>query len=100
MGVKSELIVTDELEKKLQNEILSTEGYGDILEKGAEVIKKWEQELTEFLSEIHFLGEGKEEGKVLQRYYGMSNKLVKHQEPKELLSGKQKKFCFGFVSLF
>lgn len=42
MGVKSELIVTDELEKKLQNEILSTEGYGDILEKGAEVIKKWE----------------------------------------------------------
>lgn len=43
MGVKSELIVTDELEKKLQNEILSTEGYGDILEKGAEVIKKWEE---------------------------------------------------------
>lgn len=43
MGVKSELIVTDELEKKLQNEILSTEGYGDILEKGAKVIKKWEE---------------------------------------------------------
>ena len=40
---KSELIVTDELEKKLQNEMLSTEGYGDMLEKGAEVIKKWEE---------------------------------------------------------
>ena len=42
MGVKSELIVTDELEKKLQNEMLSTEGYGDMLEKGAKVIKNWE----------------------------------------------------------
>ena len=42
MGAKSELIVTDELEKKLQNEMLSTEGYGDMLEKGAKVIKNWE----------------------------------------------------------
>ena len=30
----------------------------------------------------------------------MSNKLVKHQEPKEILTGNQKKICFGFVSLF
>ena len=43
MGVKSELIVTDELEKKLQNEMLSTEGYGDMLEKGAKVIINWEE---------------------------------------------------------
>lgn len=43
MGVKSELIVTDEIEEKLQREMLSTEGYSDLLEKGAEVIKKWKE---------------------------------------------------------
>ena len=41
MGVQSELIVTDEIEKKLQSEMLATKGYSDLLEKGAEVIKRW-----------------------------------------------------------
>lgn len=42
MGIENEFVVTDDVEKKLQSEILSTEGYSKFLEKGAEVIKKWE----------------------------------------------------------
>lgn len=41
MGMENELVVTDEMEKKLQGEIVSTEGYSELLEKGAEVIKRW-----------------------------------------------------------
>lgn len=41
MGMENEFVVTDEIEKKLQGEILSTEGYSELLEKGAEVIKRW-----------------------------------------------------------
>lgn len=41
MGMENEFVVTDEMEKKLQEEILSTEGYSELLEKGAEVIKRW-----------------------------------------------------------
>ena len=41
MGMENKFVVTDEMEKKLQGEILSTEGYSEFLEKGAEVIKRW-----------------------------------------------------------
>lgn len=41
MGMENKFVVTDEMEKKLQGEILSTEGYSELLEKGAEVIKRW-----------------------------------------------------------
>ena len=39
--MENKFVVTDEMEKKLQGEILSTEGYSELLEKGAEVIKRW-----------------------------------------------------------
>lgn len=41
LASNEELVVTDELETKFKNEILSTPGYSDILERGAELIKKW-----------------------------------------------------------
>ena len=38
-GIENKFVMTDDIEKKLQNEILATEGYSKFLEKGAEVIK-------------------------------------------------------------
>ena len=43
MGVQSELIVTDEIEKKLQSEMLATKGYSDLLGKGSRSYKKVER---------------------------------------------------------
>lgn len=43
MGVQSELIVTDEIEKKLQSEMLATKGYSDLLENGSRSYKKVER---------------------------------------------------------
>lgn len=36
-----EMIVTDEIEQQLKNQIMKAENYSEILEKGAYIIKKW-----------------------------------------------------------
>lgn len=41
MGREDEFIITDDIEKKMQNEILYTDDYSKLLNKGAEVIRKW-----------------------------------------------------------
>lgn len=41
MGMENEFVITDAIEKKMRNEMLNTTGYSNLLEKGADVIKKW-----------------------------------------------------------
>lgn len=36
-----ELVVTDEIEQQLKTQIMETDNYSDILEKGAHIIKQW-----------------------------------------------------------
>lgn len=37
-----ELVITDEIEQQLKTQIMETENYSDILEKGALIIKRWD----------------------------------------------------------
>lgn len=41
MGAENEFVVTDVIEKRMRDEMLNTTGYSNLLEKGADVIKKW-----------------------------------------------------------
>ena len=41
MGIENEFVITDAIEKRMRNEMLNTMGYSNLLEKGADVIKRW-----------------------------------------------------------
>lgn len=41
MGIEDEFVITDTIEERIRNEMLNTMGYSDLLEKGADVIKRW-----------------------------------------------------------
>lgn len=41
MGVENEFVVTDAIEKRMRDEMLNTTEYSNLMEKGADVIKKW-----------------------------------------------------------